>query len=1150
MTLKPWKIFLSIFLILLAIWPGSPVFAQISEENQFRERLEEILIRLQARKPLRDKILRQYEVLSPAENTPNTPPQAVSQVPSGYVTSGWETFVRLLQKMSARREARLAEARKFRIVLPSQVTDSAIPAYGAIRFSPEFHSFLGKSIPAARLESPTVDLSEPMPPASSPAGDAVSPEELPVLQPRPPASPPSLPEPQTPPREPAAPTRPTLPPAAPRSPTIQHREGIELISAAPKTSEILPGEPVQTRSFLVRNTSNRPLELIDECVLPSGWRPLVALGSFTLDPGESVTRIASFLVPKNCSAGKFEGSFSISGLDGSGVFASTPMTFEMRSVSKVSLVLETQTSWVIAGDSFESQVRVLNQGNAPVNLDFLSASEHRSIKIIPAKATIPAGENILVTVKAKTSPKAQSDRSFQMTFLAKPASGSPFQKTESLIIRADIASRNVKGADLLRRIPGRMKIRGVSDGSEGRMQGEMRVAGPLDEKGEQKLNFRMRGPYLESEGWRGAPDEGELTYSRKDLKFRWGDQVFGLSDLTEAYTTGRGVGVDFRPARGTKFGAFTSETRWNTPQNSSLGFYFEPYTGKKGELRFNHLSKTKGASTSENELRAHVSSLEAKYNIKNLINFRAEYGISSKNAKAGEDEQDNAYRIEGQGSIFKKGRFHLRKTRAGPDFSGCYSDLQTNTRSFSIPLQKRLQFETNSLETKHNLDRRASKNFAMWEKRQQANLNYQTMDNWTFGLNGENYQKNVDVLAEKNTAENANISENAYRFSIGHSWPRISFNFDSRRGWEEDKNLKKTAFTNRTNYSLNWNLGEKGYVNLFGGFVKNASTGGRIMSDTEMQGVSIAWRPSKKTVLSMRHAKNMISGSGQGSYQTDLQFARTFLNGASLVFERRESDPPYWENRPVVYEMEYEFPFGICTGKKSDVGVVKGKVVDLEKGNKPGISRIILSLDRKATTVTGRNGEFRFPALAPGTYSLVLDPSALGFGRMTDIAFPLTVEVKGGETTNVEIGVVTGCQISGRVTLPPALGASPFEVIDKNQAPRPVLGSPTGSLPIGTAKESGEGKGASNILVEAIGEKNEVVRRVTDQDGYFCFDSLRTGTWKVKIREETLPADIVSVPEALIPLNHGEKKEASFALKQKVSKVVIVEEGALSVSSE
>src|SRR5690606_7301920 len=77
--------------------------------------------------------------------------------------------------------------------------------------------------------------------------------------------------------------------------------------------------------------------------------------------------------------------------------------------------------------------------------------------------------------------------------------------------------------------------------------------------------------------------------------------------------------------------------------------------------------------------------------------------------------------------------------------------------------------------------------------------------------------------------------------------------------------------------------------------------------------------------------------------------------------------------------VELSIPFGLPTARKKGIGTLKGLVRHQETG--APLANAVLRLNG-AAAVTDGGGEFRFPALKPGTVHLDVDAGSIGLDRV------------------------------------------------------------------------------------------------------------------------------------------------------------------------
>jgi hypothetical protein len=104
-----------------------------------------------------------------------------------------------------------------------------------------------------------------------------------------------------------------------------------------------------------------------------------------------------------------------------------------------------------------------------------------------------------------------------------------------------------------------------------------------------------------------------------------------------------------------------------------------------------------------------------------------------------------------------------------------------------------------------------------------------------------------------------------------------------------------------------------------------------------------------------------------------------------------------------------------------NVGVISGRIYDAQDPEKAGIPNVVL-VTNGATAVTDENGRFIFPALPPGVYPTRVNTSTIGLDRVPQITQPMLVDVKGGESASLDIGIIDAARVVGTVMVYPRNG--------------------------------------------------------------------------------------------------------------------------------
>ncbi|MEJ2629282.1 MAG: carboxypeptidase-like regulatory domain-containing protein, partial [bacterium] len=227
----------------------------------------------------------------------------------------------------------------------------------------------------------------------------------------------------------------------------------------------------------------------------------------------------------------------------------------------------------------------------------------------------------------------------------------------------------------------------------------------------------------------------------------------------------------------------------------------------------------------------------------------------------------------------------------------------------------------------------------------------------------------------------------------------------------------------------------------------------------------------------------------------------------------------------------YQAPFNIPIGLKTYVGSVSGHVYNMV--TKEPLKNIVVRLNN-FSVVTDDKGKFKFPVLNPDKYLLSIDRATIGLDKLTVPDTPITLEVLPMEEKEIEINIVTGAAISGKINI--------FKYIGKEDSlhNKPIIiennqNSQRKYYLVGEGKDGSSlyrNGGVPNIIVE-IQNGDKVLRDITDGLGRFEFRELKPGTWRIKLYDDNLPPYHKFEKEVSnVELNPGENKEIQLRVFQ------------------
>ncbi|MBW3624126.1 MAG: hypothetical protein KY468_12030 [Armatimonadetes bacterium] len=876
-----------------------------------------------------------------------------------------------------------------------------------------------------------------------------------------------------------------------------------------------PGSLVSL-SFRISNRSGSDEEFMEEVQLPEGWQLIIPAARFTLGPSASQPRLLAVQVPPGAPAGRYSLTYTVHSRREPALRDGERVQVEVLPVSKHSLLSEEAPEVIAAGEPFTIPLRVGNGGNRPIDvaLEVGQADKALSLSFDRSRLTLNPGsaERVLLTGKAP-------ERLRRMT-------------TFPLLIRAvNLGDRKVADLSLLLKgvprvrqtpnpyhtVPTALKLTAMGGEGTGGVQAEWSGRGTLDEGGKKSVDFLFRGPDAYKMSRLGERDELRLNLATEGFSLRLGDQPYGLSTLTSFLQYGRGMEVRYHPSSRAEVGMFTQTPRWGTEPGRSTGAYFRYGIGPHSSVRLNLLNQ--GPSPKgEKGRRDRLWSLETDLQLNRNTRLQAEYGQSD--AESGTPGGDSAYRVELTGRLGRGVNYVYRKVHAGSDYRGYYHDADYTMGSVAVSLDERLLMTLAGSEWTRNLERDPSA-AAPSERLLQGNLQYRITPSTQVTVG-------VDQLRTQDLREGAESDSDrrSLRVGVGQSTARASWNLEYGVGEEHDRLTGRSENIQDFRLLASYRPSAHQQFTIYGGH-RQDSRDAFLLGGSNNVGGSVNWTFDNGYSLNAWLTTHNVMGNRPRNDQGQVQLERLFLNGHSIRFLSYYSR--FGSQKPVTsYMLTYTLPLDVPVSRKKSQGILQGRIFDSELPGKPGLPNVLVMVNDEAV-MSDRDGGFEFGGLPPGMYTLTLDRKSLGPDRIIDRKAPIPVEIVGGNTARLELGVVQAARVSGVVQVVPTQASN-----DSKETPKRdyVIGDPNAS-----AQE----RGLDGILVELVGEE-ETRRTLTDAAGGYLFEGLRPGTWKLTAYETGLPAyHYIENPSIPLQLKPKEQVEQVIRVLPRQRKIILVE---------
>ncbi|PKL47468.1 MAG: hypothetical protein CVV42_12935 [Candidatus Riflebacteria bacterium HGW-Riflebacteria-2] len=900
---------------------------------------------------------------------------------------------------------------------------------------------------------------------------------------------------------------------------------IELVASMP--TELQPGQ-IFNLSFLITNKSSKDEEFVEKIDLPEGFNTLLSPETISLRPLQSQISIVSLRVSRAAPAGKHAILFSVSGK--SGQKASLTSTVTVSSVARLTMHTEEKPDNIIAGESFLVKVRILNEGNATVNAALMAdKGKNFRARVEPEEISLPPGSATLVIVNVSTEISEKRITTLFLNLKAQDLKPGERRTLESIAIGVEKIPRAYGTVDLNHRVPTRMTLINLGDGTSQWNQIEIAGGGSLDDSGTRQIDFLLRTPDQNRKSLFGMRDEFYFNYFTDEFSARAGDQSYSLSYLTNFYSYGRGFELNLNESKPTRFGFFNLTSRWDEPRIKQIGLYAGHDLNDKLKFKINHFRQEQQGLFSNASFNKQITSLEVELAPDERSNLKFEHGQST--TTWGNLPNDTAYRLQYRAELPKRIRLTLDKIHAGPDYAGPIRDIDHAFATFEAPLLNRVQGRVRYSCSEQNIgfdpNRGASAQETLW----QYGLNFQLK----YGLN---FSIDLDRLRRYDRFEPASfdLKEKAYRGMLAKSWKRFDLRWEVRH-WQRTESVGiQTTWNDSHSYFAVFRPSQKFFFSVYGGFSKNqGKSGSFILRNYENLGFSSRWQPSNRLSLNFWYLKYDYSGISNETSQGNFGLEYKLPHDAVILLKARNNVSWLAEKGPVFYELSYSVPIDIPVRRNTKIGSLSGRVIDAELPGKPAIPNVILIMAGTAA-VTNSSGQFVFPAMTCGTHTLTIEAKSIGFNRISSIKMPAEVLIVGGKTNKIAIEMVKGSQLIGKFARP-ANAQGVFEAAGEMH----LTGDTEQIL------KKSPAPGLANILVE-LSQEGESLRRASDGYGEFHFDSLKPGIWHYKVYEQSLPENhYLKNAEGEIDLGSGETRELTFEVLPRKRRIQIIDEGEIKI---
>jgi len=852
---------------------------------------------------------------------------------------------------------------------------------------------------------------------------------------------------------------------------------------------VLPGRVINL-AYQVKNSTSENISAIPEIVIPESWSLVIKPSILSLKPGSNQLSLISVKSGAEDPVQSFEVVLKLLSNDTKKELASTSIQIRVLEIEDVNIQLVERPMHVLAGEDIYATYLVQNKGNTEKSL-YLNASNCDVVG--PPNLTLLPGESQQVQVSKATSADSYESRDESYT-LRVQRGDSVLQSVyaSTLVLPSQKAKR-----DVYFRFPVKTSATYLAtnrnNNFESAYQFQIEGNGSLDTEGKHQLSFLARWPNNTNLSFMGLYDQYYVFYNHKNLDVFLGEKSFMVTPLTENSRYGRGVETKVTLNSGFNVGfAYVKPRFYEDIENEmtlSTGFNFNP----DNKITFFYLTK-KYFSNSEP---AQLFSLTTELNPFERTNIDLEV---SRGSFMG--ETSNAYRagLNSQFYIFQVSGIYYD---AGKFYPGYYTNSKFYSANINARITEKLSLSFNGREDFNNAQLDTFFVIAPYSRSLQGSVNYRLTKESSIRLYYRHYERKDRLSLEK-----FHYLTNSWNLQWSQQYRRLYYSITGEMGETTNYQLADNNVQNsyRAAADLNYRFNSKHSVRLFGTW----SNINQFVSNDQRKltaGIAATSYLSKNLRLNF-YLQNAYDIDDYYRNRNLLQFNLdyTFLKHHSIALRsfytifKTEADPEF------TMALTYAYNLGIPMKQIVKSGKIEGKITD-QLGN--GVEGVYLSV-LSETTVSDKNGEYDFKIVPLGRQMLLIDRDKLEIDEVTNIPTPLAVDVIENETSEINIQIVKGCKLSGRIELEKtSLGA---------------LNSEDASL--------------GNIVIELTSDFDNY-RVATDRNGNFSFPLVRPGTLVLKIYTNTIPSGY-AVPQTNFSwqLSAGEEKNIVIPLESKKKNII------------
>ena len=736
-------------------------------------------------------------------------------------------------------------------------------------------------------------------------------------------------------------------------------------------------------TFQVRHFGKTTQTLTERIELPPEWQLLLPAETLTVQPHSHFQRSLLVRLPEYVAAKTYTLTYGLS-QDHTQFQLDIPVVVQRMDRLAID-ALSRLDEWIMAGEERLWQVRVFNEGNAPIDLQVIpSGSVHGDVRIQPQFFTLSVQDYQDLDIRFTPTQEASGHATVGLQI----ESVNDSTELARWRHRVEVVPTDA-GPDPMLRYPLQLSSTWQHQSD---WQQRLRLAGTgyIDTRQRQHVSFSTEFHTHQQDQGAFVLERFGLSYRQQNGLLRLGDQWFGLSPLTIPVRFGRGVGLDWqsRTDSGWQAGMFRVATHHSSRNRDLTAGYIGLPIQPHSTLRIQGLSQNENESVTPDSVRTDGIAMQVRHQPHTRDTWEFEVALSDQPQAAGLGYAGRIERITRFDATAGPDRLLLKWLFAQPS----YGLARSNSMTGRLVLDWTLRDDIMSRWSYHYLDPNVAKDpmrgSVLTEHLWTTEWHWAITDSWRWSL-----AYRLHVLAEPLAGKP--LATQLYQVGLGYRQRQWGWQGQLQQASPLSSNtlphrfsgsfLASVQSTPQWRIRTQWRWSQAQHLRSI-----------HLLDERRDWSVQAHWRPHPQWQLQFGYRRGLSERYLTKPQQTQSGFMRTQLQWhdqqtLSAQINHQSVSP---NSSTTTLALHYELQFNPALKRRQTLGGLYGQVSGVDGA--PIAGALVRANDQVVRTDPA--GYYEFRALPPASYDLQIQLPGESHQALIDHT-DRSVEVVGGQRT-------------------------------------------------------------------------------------------------------------------------------------------------------